>query len=100
MKAQAMLLCFLEEQRVLEKPQVRIVATTTAELEELAKEGSFRKNLFYRLRVLEIVIPTLRERKEDIPSLVAHFIRKYAYRFGLNVERISKRALQMLISYS
>ncbi|MGC8768173.1 sigma-54-dependent transcriptional regulator [Calditerrivibrio sp.] len=58
---------------------VRIIAATNKDLEKMVKEGLFREDLFYRLNVVEIHIPPLRERKEDIPILVAHFLNKYSY---------------------
>ena len=98
--AQARLLRFLEEQRVSDEPHVRVMATTTRDLDRLVEEGSFRRDLFYRLRVLEMVIPPLRERKEDIPPLVSHFLKKYGARMGARVERVSRRALELLMAYS
>jgi len=100
LETQARLLRFLEEQRASDTPQVRVVATTTRDLEMLVTEGKFRRDLFYRLRVLEIVIPPLRERKEDIPPLVNHFIKKHNARLGTRVERASARALDFLVSHS
>ncbi len=97
--AQARLLRFLEEQRVSAKPQVRVMATTTGDLERLVEEGVFRRDLFYRLRVLEITIPPLRERKEDIPPLVVHFVKKYGSRLGTRVEKVSTKAMDLLISH-
>ncbi len=99
-RTQARLLRFLEEERVAQMPRVRVVATTTEDLEGLVEKGSFRRDLFYRMRVLEISIPPLRERKEDIPPLVEHFIKKYNARLGTRVERISSRALDCLVSHS
>jgi len=99
-RTQARLLRFLEEERVAQMPRVRVVATTTEDLGGLVEKGSFRRDLFYRLRVLEISIPPLRERKEDIPPLVEHFIKKYNARLGTMVERISSRALDCLVSHS
>ncbi len=98
--AQAKLLRFLEEQRVPNEPYVRIIATTTRDLDRLVKDGKFRRDLFYRLRVLDLFIPPLRERKEDIPPLVDHFIKKYNARLGTWVERASAGALDILISHS
>ena len=99
-EAQARLLRFLEDQRVSRTPEVRVMATTTEDLDRLVEEGKFRKDLFYRLRVLELIIPPLRERKEDIPPLVEHFIKRFNTFFGTRVERATSRVLDLLVSHS
>ena len=76
---------------------VRIIAATNKNLEEAIKEGKFREDLFYRLNVLPIEIPPLRERKEDIPLLVEHFMEKY--QVGGKKKRITDAALRQLIAY-
>lgn len=82
------------------KIDVRIIAATVRKLEEEVKEGRFRNDLFYRLNVLPIVIPPLRERKGDIPLLVEHFVRKYSQRTGRPVKVVEKSALEALITYN
>ena len=100
LKAQARLLRFLEEHRVSEKPDVRVITTTTGDLERMVEEGSFRGDLFYRLRVLEITLPPLKERREDIPLLVSQFLKKYGSRMGAKVEKVSSRAMELIMAYS
>jgi len=78
---------------------VRIVSATNQDLEERVKQGEFREDLFYRLNVIPIQVPPLRERKEDIPILASHFIEKYSQEFGKEVKKISPYALQLLIQY-
>jgi len=78
----------------------RAVAATNKELSGLVKEGTFRADLFYRLDVFGIEVPPLRERKEDIPLLVDHFIRKYARAMSKRFESLSRPALDVLMNYS
>jgi two-component system response regulator AtoC len=78
---------------------VRIVAATVKDLVKEVNEGRFRDDLFYRINVLPIHIPPLRERNEDIPLLTAHFIRKYSEAMSKNVVGIDSRALEALMEY-
>ena len=78
---------------------VRVLASTNRDLEQEVARGAFRADLFYRLDVYPIVVPPLRDRAEDIPALVRHFIRKIAPRVGSDVERVSKRTLRQLQAY-
>lgn len=103
---QAMLLRVLNEKEIIRvgesKPipvDVRIIAATNVNLEEAVKKGSFRKDLYFRLNVVPIYIPALRERKEDIPMLVAHLIKKYNQEYGRAVETISEDAVEYLMDY-
>jgi two-component system response regulator AtoC len=78
---------------------VRIVAATVKDLAKEVNEGRFREDLFYRLNVLPIHIPPLRERKEDIPLLIHHFIKKYNEVMNKNVAGIDQKALETLMNY-
>jgi transcriptional regulator with PAS, ATPase and Fis domain len=78
---------------------VRILAATHRPLEEMIERGEFRQDLYYRLKVVEIYLPPLRERKEDIPRLVRYFLDKYGQREGLHDVRISHEALQKILRY-
>ena len=79
---------------------VRIISATNQDLEKKIEDGSFREDLFYRLNVVGIHIPPLRERKEDIDPLVNHFIEKYSKVSGKNIEGISNEAMRYLFSYN
>ncbi|MEA2569995.1 MAG: hypothetical protein QOI24_1996 [Acidobacteriota bacterium] len=78
---------------------VRILCATHRDLEQMIETGEFRQDLYYRLKVVEIVLPPLRERKEDIPKLVRFFLDKYGKREGLHDVRITQDALQKLMRY-
>ena len=75
---------------------VRIIAATHRDLETMIREGKFREDLFHRLNVVAIQLPPLRERREDIPALVQHFLRRYAADFGLTAPAIAPDALAVL----
>ena len=81
------------------KCNVRVVAATHRDLAQLSQQGQFRSDLYYRLSVFPIHLPPLRERKEDIPYLVKHFIDKYAAKFGKKIESIPERMMVDLQSY-
>jgi len=78
---------------------VRILSATHRDLEEMIERGEFRQDLYYRLKVVEISLPPLRDRKEDIPKLVRFFLDKYGKREGLKDVRITQEALQKLMRY-
>ncbi len=78
---------------------VRIIAATHRDLGEMVRKGVFREDLYYRLNVIPVVLPPLRQRREDIPLLVDHFLRKYQLVTGKRVERIHDRAMDVLASH-
>jgi transcriptional regulator with GAF, ATPase, and Fis domain len=78
---------------------VRVIAATNRNLRAAISAGTFRGDLYYRLNVFPLEIPPLRERKEDIPLLVKHFIDRYARKLGKNIQRVSKKTLDLLQSY-
>jgi len=78
---------------------VRVVAATNADLRAALESGEFREDLYYRLNVVPINMPPLRERKQDIPALAEHFVKKYAAETGSSVESISKEALEVLFDH-
>jgi len=82
------------------KADVRVIATTNQKLEKNVREGKFREDLYYRLNVIPIFLPPLRERKEDIPLLAHHFLRKYNRQNGAKIETISSQSLALMQDYS
>ena len=78
---------------------LRVIAATNRDLRQMVADGKFQEDLFYRLNVIPIEIPPLRERREDIPALVEHFVRKHAQRTGRRVERIDEGVLAGLQQY-
>lgn len=104
---QVKLLRFLQEKEFYRlgsstplKSDVRIIAATNRDLDRLMKEEKFRTDLYYRLNVIQIHVPPLRERREDISSLVDYFIRKYSEREDKKIEEISAEAMNALLNYS
>ncbi len=81
------------------KVDVRLVTATNQDLEKGVKEGKFREDLFYRLQVVQINLPPLRERSEDVPLLVEHFIGKYAKENGKMIKFASPEALEIMMDY-
>ncbi|MCA9411804.1 MAG: sigma-54-dependent Fis family transcriptional regulator [Candidatus Omnitrophica bacterium] len=106
-KLQAKLLRVLQENEIDRvggtKPipvDVRVIASTNRSLRDQIKKGDFREDLFYRLNVVNITFPALRERKEDIPILADHFVRKYAEENGKEIEGIEPDALETLMKFN
>jgi transcriptional regulator with GAF, ATPase, and Fis domain len=81
------------------KIDVRIIAATNRNLKNEVEKGTFREDLYYRLNVFPIKIPPLRDRKEDIPLLVKHFVEKYGKKIGKNIEHISQNYIDTLQAY-
>jgi two-component system nitrogen regulation response regulator NtrX len=81
------------------KVDVRIIAATNKDLEEEIKKVNFREDLFFRLNVIPIYIPPLRERKDDIPLLVEYFLKVFARQYGQKIKKISRVTLEALINY-
>ena len=78
---------------------IRIIAATNADIMQRVKEGKFREDLFYRLNVIEIKMPPLRERKDDIPVLIKHYVNLFAGETGKNIKDIDYEAMQALLAY-
>src|SRR5216117_3538987 len=79
---------------------VRVIAATNRDLERAMTEGSFRQDLFYRLNVVRVTLPPLRERREDIPSLINHFLRRFNKRLHRDVRGVAPEALAALSAYT
>lgn len=105
--AQARLLRVLQE-RIVQRIggtrrielEVRVISASNRDLAEMVREGGFRQDLYYRLVVFPIHIPPLRERREDIPPLVDHFLRKFAEDAGRRVERVAPKAMERMVQYA
>ena len=82
------------------KVDVRIIAATNRDLQDMIKEGTFRQDLYYRLNVIQIQAPSLKERSEDVPLLANHFLKKYNERLDKSIQGISAEAMQILCQYS
>lgn len=82
------------------KVDVRIIAATNRNLEESIRKGEFRDDLYYRLKVVPIHVPPLRQRAEDIPLFIDHFIRRFAFEAHLEVPLITSEAMNLLCQYS
>jgi DNA-binding NtrC family response regulator len=107
METQAKILRVLQDRRFMHlggiqeiQVDVRIIAATNVDLRQMVREGRFREDLFYRLNVISIELPPLRQRKEDIPLLVEHFLKKYAEENERPMRHITPEALRLLMTYS
>ena len=103
---QAKLLRVLQEKEIRRiggrediKVDVRVVAATNRKLAPAIKQGTFREDLYYRLNVVSIHVPALRERATDIPELVDHFLKKYTAASGKTVKGVTNGALRLLMDY-
>jgi len=103
---QAKILRFLEEKEFNRvggsktmKVDVRLITATNKDLNQLIKKGNFREDLYYRINVVPIVIPPLRDRKEDIPLLIDHFINKFNVENNKNVKGFNKEAIELMMQY-
>ncbi|OGP49938.1 MAG: Fis family transcriptional regulator, partial [Deltaproteobacteria bacterium RBG_13_43_22] len=103
---QAKLLRVLQEKNFeplgsnISKPlKARLISASNKDLKGLVKNGSFRDDLYYRLKVIQIDLPTLQERREDIPLLIDHFITKFNFRTGKKITQVSPKVLQLLMHY-
>ena len=106
LKTQTDLLRVLQEKEITRvggnqaiKVDFRAIAATNRDLNALVREGTFRPDLYYRLNVFAIVLPPLRARKEDIPLLADHFLRKYSHAMNKRFTNLSRAALDVLMNY-
>lgn len=81
------------------KVNVRIITATNKNLEEMVKKGTFREDLYYRINIIRLELPRLRDRREDIPELVTRFIRKFCTEFGFRAKTVSRDAMALLTNY-
>ncbi len=81
------------------KIDVRVIAATNLDLKKAVEEGTFREDLYYRLNVVPITLPDLKDRQDDVPLLANHFVQKFARESNLNIREISKEAMGILLSY-
>jgi transcriptional regulator with PAS, ATPase and Fis domain len=107
LRMQGLLLRFLETgelqkvgaDRASGRVNVRVIAATNRELRPMIADGRFREDLFYRLNVIHLVVPSLRERREDIPQLVNHFLKRFAWNGSTPVRTIGPEAMAAMVEY-
>jgi two-component system, NtrC family, response regulator AtoC len=108
LRMQGLLLRFMETgelqkvgaDRAMGRVNVRVIAATNRNLRDMINEGTFREDLFYRLNVIHLTVPPLRERKEDIPSLIEHFLAAFTRNNGTPVHAISPEAVKLMSDYA
>ena len=107
MSSQSILLRAIEEKAIIRvgdtrvrKVDIRIIAATNADLEKAIAAGDFREDLYYRLNIVRIVLPPLRDRKEDIPPLIQHFVTKYNSEMKVNCPGFSEPAMEAMCAHS
>ncbi len=84
----------------VKKVDIRLIAASNKNLEKMIKEGTFREDLYYRLNIVPVYLPTLRERQEDIPLLAVHFLKKYAEEMGKTIKGFTPEAMERLLRYA
>ncbi len=108
LRMQGLLLRFMETgelqkvgaDRAMGRVNVRVIAATNRNLRDMITEGTFREDLFYRLNVIHLTVPPLRERKEDIPSLIEHFLAAFTRNNGTPVHAIAPEAIKLMSDYA
>ncbi len=107
MSIQVKFLRFLQEKEyrplgsnVNKKANVRIISATNKNLQNMVREGTFREDLYYRLNVVPVQLPPLRERRSDVPILVAHYMQKFSLEYEKPIEHVSEELLSALIDYN
>ena len=106
LSAQVKLLRFLQDGEIRKvgdnlpiQADVRLIAATNKDLEKEIDNNAFREDLFYRLSVIPIILPPLRERRDDIPLLINHFLKKYSKKLGVEIKTLSDKAMRILQNY-
>ncbi len=87
-------------ERAVSRVNVRVIAATNRNLRDMIAEGTFREDLFYRLNVVQLTVPPLRERREDIPQFIDHFLRQFRRNDGTSVQHLSPDAIKLLAEYA
>src|SRR5512145_331248 len=108
LRMQGLLLRFMETgelqkvgaDRTAGRVNVRVIAATNRNLRDMITEGTFREDLFYRLNVIHLTVPPLRERREDIPALVGHFLAAFTRNNGTPVHAIAPEAIELMAAYT